>query len=117
MGPEALAGYLAGFDVCIMPFRDLPITRSMNPVKIYEYLAAGKPVVVPDLPETRPFADLGLIDVYREEQQSFQLLERAAVRNDSQEEIGKRKQFAANNTWNHRIVQLQRQLLAVLKSG
>ena len=24
VGPEALAGYLAGFDVCIMPFRDLP---------------------------------------------------------------------------------------------
>jgi len=115
--PEALAGYLAGFDMCIMPFRNLPITRSMNPVKIYEYLAAGKPVVVPDLPETRPFADLGLIQVYTEEQQSFQLLERAAARNDSPKVIGRRKQFAASNTWSHRIVELQRQLLAVLKSG
>ena len=36
-----LAGYLAQFDVCTMPFQDLPITRSMHAVKIYEYLAAG----------------------------------------------------------------------------
>jgi len=115
--PEVLAGYLAGFDVCIMPFRDLPITRSMNPVKIYEYLAAGKPVIVPDLPETRPFADLGLIDVYKEEQQSFQLLERAVARNHSPQEIERRKQFAAANTWNRRIIELQQQLLAVVKSG
>jgi len=56
----------AEFDVCIMPFRDPPITRSMNAVKIYEYLAAGKPVVAPDLPETRPLADACLIEVYGE---------------------------------------------------
>lgn len=115
--PVVLAGYLAGFDVCIMPFRDLPITQSMNPVKIYEYLAAGKLVVAPDLPETRPFADMGLIHVYQEEQQAFQLLERAAALNDSPDVIERRKQFAASNTWNHRIVELQRQLLAVSRSG
>jgi len=69
------------------------------------------------LPETRPFADLGLIDVYKEEQQSFQLLERAVARNHSPQEIERRKQFAAANTWNRRIIELQQQLLAVVKSG
>jgi len=39
------------FDVCWMPFKASELTMSINPVKIYEYLAMGKPVVVPELPD------------------------------------------------------------------
>ncbi|MCC7087168.1 MAG: hypothetical protein IT427_19370 [Pirellulales bacterium] len=34
----------------IMPYLDLPVTRAMQPLKLKEYLATGKPVVVRDLP-------------------------------------------------------------------
>lgn len=44
-------------DVLIMPYADLPATRAMQPLKLKEYLATGKPVVVRDLPATRPWAD------------------------------------------------------------
>jgi glycosyltransferase involved in cell wall biosynthesis len=44
-------------DVLIMPYADLPVTRAMQPLKLKEYLATGKPVVVRDLPATRPWAD------------------------------------------------------------
>jgi glycosyltransferase involved in cell wall biosynthesis len=44
-------------DVLIMPYADLPVTRAMQPLKLLEYLATGKPVVVRDLPATRPWAD------------------------------------------------------------
>jgi glycosyltransferase involved in cell wall biosynthesis len=37
--------YLAQFDVCINPFLRNAVSRSVNPLKVYEYLAAGKPVV------------------------------------------------------------------------
>jgi glycosyltransferase involved in cell wall biosynthesis len=43
--------------VLIMPYADLPVTRAMQPLKLKEYLAAGKPVVVRDLPAARAWAD------------------------------------------------------------
>ena len=46
-----------------MPYADLPVTRAMQPLKLKEYLATGKPVVVRDLPFTRCWSDaLDLID-------------------------------------------------------
>ena len=43
--------------VLIMPYADLPVTRAMQPLKLKEYLATGKPVVVRKLPATEPWAD------------------------------------------------------------
>ena len=111
VAPEVLAGYLAEFDVCTMPFRDLPITRAMNAVKIYEYLAAGKPVVAPDLPETRPLADAGLIDVYADTPRSFELLEEAVANGAAPAKAQARQRFAAANTWQHRVRQFRDVLL------
>lgn len=48
---ETLPGLSARFDVCWMPFRQTDLTEAINPVKIYEYLALGKPVVAPPLPD------------------------------------------------------------------
>jgi glycosyltransferase involved in cell wall biosynthesis len=42
------------FDTGIIPFRVTPLTEATNPVKVYEMLAAGLPVVAVDLPELRP---------------------------------------------------------------
>ncbi len=43
--------------VLIMPYADLPVTRAMQPLKLKEYLATGKPTVVRDLPSVRPWVD------------------------------------------------------------
>ena len=43
--------------VLIMPYADLPVTRAMQPLKLKEYLATDRPVVVADLPATRPWSD------------------------------------------------------------
>ena len=43
--------------VLIMPYADLPVTRAMQPLKLKEYLATGKPAVVRDLPANRDWAD------------------------------------------------------------
>jgi glycosyltransferase involved in cell wall biosynthesis len=110
--PATLATYCAEFDVCVMPFQDLQITRSMNAVKIYEYLAAGKPVVARDLPETRPLAELGLIDTYNSIDESLAVLARIVATGARQEQIDARRRFAAGNTWKHRVDQL----ISVLRS-
>jgi glycosyltransferase involved in cell wall biosynthesis len=101
--PQALAEYLAEFDMCTMPFRDLPMTRIMNAVKIYEYLAAGKPVVISDIAELRPLAELGLITMYRDQAHSFDLLERAVKVPPTPEQTAARLNFAAQNTWERRV--------------
>jgi len=44
-------------DVLIMPYADLPVTRAIQPLKLKEYLATGKPTVVRDLPAVRPWFD------------------------------------------------------------
>jgi glycosyltransferase involved in cell wall biosynthesis len=43
--------------VLVMPYDDLPVTRAIQPLKLKEYLATGRPTVVRDLPATRPWAD------------------------------------------------------------
>jgi glycosyltransferase involved in cell wall biosynthesis len=43
--------------VLIMPYADMAVTRAMQPLKLKEYLATGKPAVVRDLPATREWSD------------------------------------------------------------
>lgn len=43
--------------VLVMPYADLPVTRAMQPLKLLEYLATGKPVVVRDLPAVAEWRD------------------------------------------------------------
>ncbi len=50
----ALAG---AAHVLVMPYADLPVTRAIQPLKLKEYLATGKPAVVRKLPSTTPWAD------------------------------------------------------------
>lgn len=48
-----LPNYFKYSTVCIIPFLISDITVATNPIKMYEYLASGTPVVSTDLPETR----------------------------------------------------------------
>lgn len=51
LGPvphEDLPHFVAEMDVCLIPFRVTPLTRGVNPNKLWEYLALGKPVVSTD---------------------------------------------------------------------
>lgn len=57
--PHAETGrFLVNFDVCLIPYRLNAFTRSVNPVKLLEYLAVGQRVVSTALPEVLPYADL-----------------------------------------------------------
>jgi polysaccharide pyruvyl transferase CsaB len=51
-----LPAYLHRFNVACIPFKLTPLTLSTNPVKFYEYLSAGKPVVAVDLPELEQYS-------------------------------------------------------------
>jgi glycosyltransferase involved in cell wall biosynthesis len=53
---DALPAYCQAFTAGLLPFVHSAMTRNINPIKMYEYLAAGLPVVSTDLPEARPYA-------------------------------------------------------------
>lgn len=50
-----LPAYLHAFDVCLIPFVKTRLTDATNPVKLFEYLSAGKPVVASNLDEIRHY--------------------------------------------------------------
>ena len=85
--------------VLIMPYADLPVTRAMQPLKLKEYLATGRPVVVNRLPSTNAWSDC--LDVAERPAQFSQLVRhrittgiaasQAAARNRLQHEDWKSK--------------------------
>jgi glycosyltransferase involved in cell wall biosynthesis len=48
---------LADANVAILPFVVSPVTAFVSPIKLYEYFAAGKPVVSSPMPEAEAFAE------------------------------------------------------------
>lgn len=47
---QVIPSYLTGFDACFIPFEESELTRAVDPLKLYEYLAAGQPTVSTPLP-------------------------------------------------------------------
>lgn len=58
---ERVPVVMAGFDVALVPYRDTAFNRNSNPVKFYEYLALGLPVVSTDVPTLRRFDSLASV--------------------------------------------------------
>ena len=61
LGPRpylALPGYLHRFDVATIPFAINDITLATSPLKLYEYFAAGRPVISTPMPECAAFAEV-----------------------------------------------------------
>jgi glycosyltransferase involved in cell wall biosynthesis len=92
---------IAGWDVFIIPFRRLPLTEATNPVKVYEMLATGRPVVAVGLPELVPIARRGLIRLAATAEQFAAAID-AALREDDPATVAARRAFARRNTWSAR---------------
>jgi len=91
-----LPTYLKGFDVCLVPFKINDLTVNVNPVKLYEYLAAGKPVVSSPLPEVVQFSEVVRIGAAPEE---FVAGVEAALADTGAEAIARRVAVAEENSW------------------
>jgi teichuronic acid biosynthesis glycosyltransferase TuaH len=99
LGPKIfseLPNYLAYFDVCLLPFETNELIRYVDPVKVYEYLSAGKPVVAPRYDEIIKFSDYIYIS---EDRANFcENVLQAMSENDSIIKA-RRIEFASKNTW------------------
>ena len=60
---KELPGYIAGWEVAMLPFARNEATRFISPTKTPEYLAAGRPVVSTSIPDVvRPYGEEGLAE-------------------------------------------------------
>jgi GT2 family glycosyltransferase/glycosyltransferase involved in cell wall biosynthesis len=91
-----MPAYLQDFDVCMIPFVVNEITAATDPVKFYEYISLGKPVVSTHMPELEPFADL--LYLADDEDEFVRKLDLALVENDDALR-GRRIDVARANTW------------------
>ncbi len=79
------------------------LTEATDPVKIYEYLSSGKPVVSTDLGELERLREI--IYIAKNNEDFLNMLEIALKENDP---IVKQKRisFAKENTWDKRVSEL-----------
>jgi teichuronic acid biosynthesis glycosyltransferase TuaH len=95
--------YLQYFDCVLIPFRKNTLTRSIYPLKINEYLAAGKPVIATHFSEDiYTFRDVAYVTDTHEE--FIQAIDKAIAEN-SEEKKNARMRVAAQNTWEARVRQ------------
>ena len=107
--------FLAGLDVALVPFRDLPLTRAVDPVKLYEALAMGLPVVARRLPETTRWAE-PLVYLY-DDPEGFVRQVRRAVAEQSPEIARERRRVAEGESWDRRAATLLESVRALPPRG
>ena len=95
-----LPRYAAGFDVCVLPWEtEQSFTSYGSAIKVREYLATGKPVVISPLPEYEPMSDVLRIARTRSD---FIALVEDALREDDPELPKRRQAAVAGGTWDAR---------------
>jgi len=107
-----LPRHLDQMDVCIIPFADCEESQAVDPIKMYEYLAAGKPVVATNLPELQDLDPLVMLAGDRDEfiEQVSRLLE-----GKDKTTPEKRVEFARQNSWKQRFEQVNQALERTMK--
>jgi glycosyltransferase involved in cell wall biosynthesis len=95
-----LPRWLSRFDVTVLPFRRTPLTEATNPVKAYEIMAAGLPLVSVPLPEILEFGDLVRLASTPAE---FEEQIRAALADRDAGVVERRRAFARQQTWDERV--------------
>lgn len=88
--------YLREFDVAIIPHKLNEFNRHTNPMKLYEYLAAGKPVVATPGPGLNEFKDLIYLAATPQE---FNRAIITALQENNEELAQVRQAAAAHQSW------------------
>ncbi|MBS3976031.1 MAG: glycosyltransferase [Syntrophomonadaceae bacterium] len=97
---DRLPYLLSKFDITIVPFKINQITMCTSPVKIFEYMAGGKPVVSTDLPECRKYTS---VLIAKSKEEFAQRLEDSLKLKNDESFINELFKEARNNTWEARV--------------
>ena len=108
---EKIFSLMNAADILIMPFKVNNLIESVNPVKLYEYIFSCKPIISVMYGETEKFSKY----VYLYENGNANSFEDCVKKIESNEMKSKAcekacKNFAENNTWNSRALEIKQQI-------
>jgi teichuronic acid biosynthesis glycosyltransferase TuaH len=102
-----IPNHMAAFDVCITPHHMNAFTESLNPIKLWEYLAAGLPIVSTDVAGFRDYPEL----VYLANTPTqFLTAVRSALServNEGERKIRQRSLEASRHSWFNRVDRIE----------
>lgn len=102
MGPrdyKVLKNYARHADVLTIPFKINNITKATSPVKIFEYMALHKPIVITDLDECRQYKS---VLIGKNHKEFMQKLEEAIELENDKKYIKLLDKEAKENDWSHK---------------
>jgi glycosyltransferase involved in cell wall biosynthesis len=105
---EQIPEVMQAFDVCIVPHKVTPFTESLNPIKLWEYLAAGKPIVSTNVAGFRDFPHLVAL---AQTPGQFIAASLAAIHEESKLADARRAE-AGKNSWETRVDDIEQVLLS-----
>ncbi len=99
-----LPAYIKAMDVCLIPYVLDDFAHHIFPLKLYEYMAAGKPIVATDMEEMRRYAGDEMTIGHSKEEFHQAVID--AMANDSPQRVAARLSTARDNSWQHRVEQV-----------
>ncbi|TSJ36318.1 glycosyltransferase family 1 protein [Mucilaginibacter corticis] len=119
LGPktyEQLPGYMAGWDIAMIPFLLNESTRFISPTKTPEYLAAGLPVIsTPIFDVVNPYGLNGLVDIGKNAAEFIKLAEDIlADKLNEPDRLAIADGFLALNSWDKTFDGIKQEMLKVI---
>ena len=99
---EQLPAVLRGADAGLIPYARNALTESIFPMKVYEYLAAGLPVVATPLPALAGIAEVATAP----DAEGIARLLEEAIAGDNPERRAERSRAAAAHSWERRLEEI-----------
>ena len=109
---DAIPGYLSAFACCLVPFAINRLTVAVNPIKLREYLAAGRPVVSTPMPEVLQYGDV--VSIAEGDDRFVDAVVASLTQADDNDAIRRRRQRVAGESWDAVAAQIERQLTALV---
>ncbi len=112
LGPrtyDELPDVLRGADAGLIPYARNDLTEGIFPMKVYEYLAAGLPVIATELPALAGIADVATAPDAR----GIAALLDVALTEDSPDRRAERSRSAAANSWERRLEEIATAIAAL----
>lgn len=97
---EQLPEYLGLFDVALIPFVVNDITQATSPLKLYEYMAAARPIITTPMPECEGFS---VVTIIQDAEEMARSLDHSKAQGASEAFRALCRNLAREHSWEHRV--------------